>query len=209
MKTYMVKEIFGPTIQGEGTYAGTAVKFLRFAGCNKWNGRPETKAKAVCWYCDTDFYGGTKMTAPDIIQDLDNLGPVKTLVISGGEPTLQIDEYLLTALKAAGYRLHLETNGSRPLGALRYQFFHVTMSPKQTPDKTKLEACSDLKLLYPNPIEGVTPEAFKDFPHVNKYVQPLDDEDKSKSNLEATIKFVTDNPGWRLSLQLHKILGVK
>jgi organic radical activating enzyme len=208
VKTYQVKEIFGPTIQGEGSYSGTAVVFLRFAGCNRWSGRAVDKPTATCWFCDTDFKGGTKMTAGDIIRELEKLGSVRTLVISGGEPTLQLDAQLLIALKHAGFHMHLETNGSRPLGVMFDFFDHVTMSPKQAREETKLEKCHDVKLLYPPPIPDVTPEAFIDFPCDQRWLQPVWDEDVHAHELSACA-YISANPMWRLSLQTHKIIGVK
>ena len=103
MKTYTVKETFGPTIQGEGFSAGESVYFLRFSGCNKWSGREEDRASSACPFCDTDFFGGKKMSVQDITEELKELrtkgrSAKRILVISGGEPTLQIDEPLLRAL---------------------------------------------------------------------------------------------------------------
>ena len=208
MKHYQIKEIFGPTIQGEGSHVGTVVKFLRFAGCNRWSGRAQDKTKSVCWFCDTDFLGGERLESAEILKRLEALGPCKSLVISGGEPALQIDAPLLTALTNAGYQLHLETNGSIALQELANFFTHITMSPKQSRSDTALERCHDVKILYPSPIALVSPEAFADFPAAHYYLQPLDDASKTAHNTEEAYTYCCAHPKWRLSLQIHKIIGV-
>ena len=207
-KTYVIKEIFGPTIQGEGSQVGTVVKFLRFAGCNRWSGRAQDKVDAVCWFCDTDFLGGKRMDIQAICQSLTALGPCKNLVISGGEPSLQIDKALLEALTQAGYSLHLETNGSTDLADLAAYFSHITMSPKQSRADTKLTHCHDLKMLYPSPMASVSPEAFQDFPANHYCLQPLDLPNETTKNTAATLEYCLQHPQWKLSLQIHKILGV-
>jgi len=117
MKKYLVKEIFGPTIQGEGSYTGQACLFLRFSGCNKWSGRPEDKPNSICSFCDTDFVGGERMDSKEIIRRLGEIrGDIEILVLSGGEPALQVDEALCKELSEAGFELHIETNGSKKLG---------------------------------------------------------------------------------------------
>jgi 7-carboxy-7-deazaguanine synthase len=208
VKQYMVKNIFGPTIQGEGSAAGTAVKFLRFAGCNRWSGLEEDRAKSICHYCDTDFRGGERLTAPEIVSRLNALGPVRTVVISGGEPTLQVDENILQHLVTAGYRLHLETNGSKALGDLFYYFTHITMSPKQPLSETKLEQSHDLKILWPPIHPEITPEGFASFKATNRFFQTVWD-GNYESNLQVVLQKIYENPTWRLSVQMHKVLGVE
>ncbi|MCX7123415.1 MAG: 7-carboxy-7-deazaguanine synthase [Gammaproteobacteria bacterium] len=209
MKThYAIKEIFGPTIQGEGSQVGTVVKFLRFAGCNRWSGRAGDKAEAVCWFCDTDFLGGARLSIDEICQALDALGPCKNLVISGGEPTLQLDQPFLHALVQGGYRLHLETNGSKDLGDLSAYFSHITLSPKQSRADTLLTRCHDIKILYPSPIGTISPEAFQDFPADSYCLQPLDQPNKIAQNTTSALAYCLAHPQWKLSLQIHKILGV-
>lgn len=208
MKRYQVKSIFGPTLQGEGSYAGTCVVFLRFAGCNRWTGREKDREKSFCKFCDTDFRGGEPKTAEEILSALNALAGPKRVVITGGEPTLQLDRELLSTLRQGGYEIHLETNGSRALGELHTLIEHVTMSPKQTLAETKLERCDDLKILFPLSNHLVTPEAFSSFPAKHKYLQPVMD-DVYESNLRQTIERVYQTPEWRLSLQTHKILGVE
>lgn len=209
MKKYIVKEIFGPTLQGEATHSGTAVMFLRFSGCNKWTGLEKDRDNAICFFCDTDFANGTPMTVAEIVDELLlKNNEVTDLVISGGEPTLQIDRPLLESLIAAGFSLHLETNGSKDIGDLFDLFTHVTVSPKQSREKTKLKQAHDLKLLYPTQIPGTEPEAWEDFVCATRWLQPVDSP-LANQNRQKTIDFVLRNPDWRLSLQTHKLLGVK
>lgn len=207
MKKYKIKEIFGPTIQGEGTFSGNVVMFVRFSGCNKWSGLEKHRASSACPFCDTDFVGGKLYNVQEIISSLKEKSDCRKLVLSGGEPTLQIDYTLLSYLVNAGYELHLETNGSKKLGQLRQFFKHVTLSPKQKMQDTKLEWANDLKLLYPPINDEMSIEDWKTYHAENRYLQPVWG-DKTKENTEATIKKVTDNPELKLSLQLHKIIKV-
>lgn len=204
MKKYKVKEIFGPTIQGEGSTLGHPVLFLRFSGCNKWSGREEDKHKSICSFCDTDFLGGDLLTAQEIAEKLDSLSDtVKTVVISGGEPTLQIDDFLLNHLYHK-FNLHLETNGSRPLEHLAQFFTHVSMSPKQGREETKLEQCDDIKLLYPWIRKDINYDEFSEFPHSQAFIQPV-----WESNKKEALKLIFDHPELKLSPQLHKYLELQ
>lgn len=148
------------------------------------------------------------MSAEEIVDKLQRQSSVRRVVISGGEPTLQIDANLLMALRMAGFEIHLETNGSRPLGELRSFIEHVTMSPKQSFEDTKLEWADDLKILYPGPSPDITMEKFAAFSATNRYLQPVWDQDY-KANLKAAVCRVLGNPDWKLSLQTHKIIGVE
>lgn len=206
MRKYKVKEIFGPTIQGEGSHVGASVHFLRLSNCNKWSGKPEHKPKSICHYCDTDFVGGDLMTKEEIKDRFLELH-ADTVVISGGEPTLQIDEDLLRCL--TGYfDLHLETNGSRALGELLRFFTHITCSPKQPYSETRLERCDDLKILCPYIHPQITLKDFKDFERKNTYLQPVMNENY-KENLRETIDKVMGTKNVKLSLQVHKIIGIE
>lgn len=205
LKTYKIKSVFGPTIQGEATHTGLPVKFIRFSGCNRWSGKPQDKSKAICVFCDTDFYDGQDMTSNEILLALAKLGPVKNVVISGGEPTLQLDHELLRLLKDNNYLIHLETNGSNNIDSYFHLLDHVTMSPKQPLQKTKLKKCHDLKVLYPEQIKDVTPGNFKDFDCKQKWIQPIDEE--AKNNTSEALAFVINNPDWKLSIQTHKLIG--
>lgn len=206
MKKYKVKEIFGPTIQGEGTHAGKVVSFLRFANCNRWNGKAESKPKSICNYCDTDFVGGEEMDVYDIIMALKKI-KCDTVILSGGEPTLQMTDNLLYQMKIAGFEIHLETNGSRDIGDMLRYLDHVTMSPKQNRTRTRLRSCDDLKILFPFIAKDITAESFKDFPCTHRILQPVErDGDMATSE---TIKELYQLRDWKLGLQLHKILGVE
>lgn len=209
MRKYKVKEIFGPTIQGEGSKVGEVVLFLRFSGCNKWNGKAENKPSSICSFCDTDFVGGEFMTSEEILEKLNSLSSCRKVVISGGEPTLQIDLDLLKALKGDGYEIHIETNGSRYLpGQITELIDHITMSPKQRVEYTKLAYCHDLKILYPPIDKNITLENFDNFKADEKYLQPVMRIDYNK-NLEKTLIKLYENPQWKLSLQVHKIIEVE
>lgn len=208
MRKYLIKEIFGPTLQGEGSRAGSAVKFVRFSACNRWSGNEGDRSKSVCWFCDTDFRGGERLTADEVLARLDTLGDSKTVVISGGEATLQLDFAFLETLQRGGYRMHLETNGSREISDIEHYFEHITVSPKQSLTDTRITFAHDLKLLYPMVIDGVTPEYFESFPALNYFIQPVDGPDQSK-NVALAVRYCLAHPKWRLSLQTHKILGVQ
>jgi len=208
MKKYAIKSIFGPTIQGEGSMAGTVVCFVRFAGCNRWSGLEKDRAKSVCSFCDTDFRGGEKLTKEEIVERLALISRSQYIVLSGGEPTLQIDEELLSHLMMAGFKLCMETNGSKDIGNLRSFFHHITMSPKQSMEDSKLKGCDDLKLLYPPPMHAVTMEKFSSFPSKNKFLQPVFGPEY-EANVRATLCRLYGDPDWKLSLQTHKIIGVE
>lgn len=209
MKTYRIKEIFGPTLQGEGTSVGTVVLFLRFAGCNRWTGLDKDREKSICKFCDTDFRGGSAMTSVEIVDGLKaQSASVKRVVISGGEATLQLDDELLSHLNSAGFKLHLETNGSKALGELHKYFEHITLSPKQSFSETNLESCDDLKILYPSIHPEITMEKFSQFDAKNRLLQPVMDPNY-EANLRGTICRLYGNPEWRLSLQTHKITQVQ
>lgn len=211
MKKYKVKEMFGPTLQGEGSQAGRAVLFLRFSGCNRWSGREEDRSGSICHFCDTDFLGGDMLTKEEISSKLLELGRgrVWVVVVSGGEPLLQLDLELATHLKEKHLSLYIETNGSiEPSWPLRSYVDHVTMSPKQSPSETKLRAADDIKVLFPPIRPDITPEAFDEFSCSNRYVQPVwrDDTDNTKKAIAEVLRLGST---WRLGLQLHKFLGVQ
>lgn len=207
---YKIKEIFGPTIQGEGSYAGHCVMFVRFTGCNKWSGRPQDKPKSICHFCDTDFVGGELFTASEIVKELNKLSnKVKTVVLSGGEPLLQVDKELILELKRNYFKVHIETNGSIEIkDDLRYYIDHITMSPKQSPEDTKLKHCNDLKILHPSINDKITIEEFKNFDADNFFLQPVMS-DNYESNLKETIEKIYEYPNVKLSLQVHKIIEVQ
>lgn len=208
---YQIKEAF-KTLQGEGMNAGRPAVFCRFAGCNLWSGRESDRAEATCNFCDTDFVGvdgeggGRFADAPALAAHLTALwgaGEAERLVVlTGGEPTLQVDEALIDALHAAGFEIAIETNGSLAVAA---GVDWICVSPKA--DALVVQTSGhELKLVYPQ--TGVTPERFErlDFRHF--LLQPMDGPELS-ANTRAAIDYCLAHPRWRLSLQTHKILGVK
>jgi 7-carboxy-7-deazaguanine synthase (Cx14CxxC type) len=208
--TYAVKEIHY-TLQGEGANTGKPAVLLRFAGCNLWSGKEEDRATAYCQFCDTDFKGvdgpggGKYSEASDLADAVDGLWPeargAKFVLCTGGEPLLQLDADLLTALRARNFFIAVETNGTieAPEG-----IDWICVSPKA--GTTMVQTTGDeLKLVYPQ--EGLDPTAFEhlEFPHL--FLQPLDGPER-KRNTELAIEYCLGHPSWRLSLQVHKMLGI-
>lgn len=204
-KRYLVKEIFGPTIQGEGFHAGTACVFLRFAVCN-----------LACTWCDTDFAaeGANKLTADEICARLLELdrGESRTVIITGGEPALQWDQGIAEALRKAGFRSHMESNGTRQLAA---PVDWLTVSPKprfHRPDKDTLVEGLDVaecKVVVDGSVEA---EHLHDYERLyascrHWFLQPCMDQ-RYDAHLASALAMIEDHPRWRLSLQLHKIVGV-
>jgi len=208
---YQVKEAF-KTLQGEGLNAGRPAVFCRFAGCNLWSGRESDRAEAVCSFCDTDFVGvdgeggGRFADAPALVDHLTGLwggGETERLVVlTGGEPMLQVDAALIAALHAAGFEIAIETNGSLPVVA---GIDWICVSPKAGAPVVQTSG-QELKLVYPQ--AGLTPERFErlDFRHF--LLQPMDGPDLP-ANTQAAIDYCLAHPRWRLSVQTHKIIGVK
>lgn len=218
MKRYTVKRVFGPTLQGEGSLTGAVTTFVRFAGCNVWDGRPESKAASACPYCDTDFVGGARMTAADIVEAIARTGLVAGawVTVSGGEPLLQLDRALVSALHEAGWKVAIETNGTRLLGDLTGVVDHVTVSPKLPPAETVIERADDLKVLVPHPDQRITPAAFDEverFKGARRWMQPVNAVDElDPLNIARTVSLILATKGagdWRLSLQVHKLIGVE
>lgn len=219
MKTYLVKEAFR-TIQGEGAYAGTPAIFLRLGGCNMWSGNEQDRARdaernqAECpKWCDTDFTGGTKMTAADVVRLIHSrLFPVLVplLVISGGEPLLQVDDEFLDAIVEAfpSLSIAVETNGTVPhKWNSEKHFIWITLSPKQPRSMLKLDEfqVGELKLVYP----AYDPADWIDFV-AERFIQPQASSlHRDERNEKAAAAFVIRDGTWRLSLQTHKITGVK
>ena len=209
---YAVKEIYY-TIQGEGAQTGRAAVFLRFAGCNLWSGREEDRASAVCNFCDTDFLGvdgpggGRFETARDVATAVSStwpggLGGDRLVVCTGGEPLLQLDAHLVEELHALGFEVALETNGTLPL-PLGIDW--VCVSPKAG---THLVVTSgdELKLVYPQPdLDPATLERL-DFRHF--FLQPMDGYD-ALHNRQLVANYCLAHPQWRVSLQMHKLLGLR
>jgi 7-carboxy-7-deazaguanine synthase (Cx14CxxC type) len=209
--TYAVKEIF-LTLQGEGAQAGRRAVFCRFAGCNLWTGREQDRAKAVCQFCDTDFVG-TDGTLGGKYADAGALAAViaeswgagdedRYVVLTGGEPMLQVDAGLIDALHAAGFTIAIETNGTF---AVPRSIDWICVSPKAGSELVQTSG-DELKLVWPQPGSDVARLATLDFTH--RLVQPLDDPDTA-NNVQRCIDLVMADPRWRLSLQTHKSLGLR
>jgi 7-carboxy-7-deazaguanine synthase len=208
--SYAIKEIFY-TLQGEGLNAGRPAVFCRFAGCNLWSGREEDRAKAVCQFCDTDFIGtdgqggGRFVTAEALAAAVAEAWagePANRLVVlTGGEPLLQVDEALTTALHAQGFEIAVETNGTiAPPPGLDW----VCVSPKADASLA-LIAGDELKLVYPQP--GVDPASFVGMTFKNFLLQPMDGPDRA-ANTASAIAYCLAHSHWRLSVQTHKVLGI-
>ncbi len=206
--SYAVKEIF-LTLQGEGMQAGRRAVFLRFAGCNLWSGREADRAEAECRFCDTDFVGtdgdnGGRHDAEGLAARVETLwgGDTRRLVVvTGGEPLLQLDAPLIDALHERGFEIAVETNGTLPAPA---GIDWLCVSPKAG-TRVVQRSGDELKLVWPQP--GIDPGelAAWDFNHF--LIQPMDCAE-GKAALDRSIAFVMDNPGWKLSLQTHKLLGL-
>jgi len=202
-RRYLVKELFGPTLQGEGAHAGRPCVFLRFAACN-----------LECTWCDTDFApeGAVRYTADEIVTKLVELDGNRSrmVVVTGGEPTLQWDQPLADALHAAGFRIHMESNGTRPLGA---PVDWLTVSPKPQFHPASISLVNDLPLSELKVVIDDTVDAAVLDRYVERYrcahyfAQPCMNEQYAH-HLARTLALVQARPAWRLSVQLHKILGV-
>jgi 7-carboxy-7-deazaguanine synthase len=208
--SYAVKEIF-LTLQGEGGQAGQPAVFCRFAGCNLWSGREEDRAKAICTFCDTDFVGmdgegggrfADAAALADAIESAWTGGPDHRLVVcTGGEPLLQVDEPLIAALHAKGFRIALETNGTLPAPA---GIDWVCVSPKSDAPVVQTKG-QELKLVYPQ--DGVDPASFEGMDFERFLLQPMDGP-RRVENTQAAIAYCLAHPRWRLSVQTHKYLGI-
>ncbi len=209
--TYAVKEIF-LTLQGEGTHAGRPAVFCRFAGCNLWSGREEDRAAATCTFCDTDFVGtdgtlGGRYPDPDSLADAvaqvwGPQTPQRAVVLTGGEPLLQVDAGLIAALHARGFWIAVETNGTlTPPDGLDW----ICVSPKAGAALV-LRHGDELKLAYPQ--LHADPAQFSALKFGSFRLQPIDGPDLA-ANTQAAIAYCLAHRQWRLSVQTHKVLGLR
>jgi 7-carboxy-7-deazaguanine synthase (Cx14CxxC type) len=208
--SYAVKEIF-LTLQGEGGQAGRPAVFCRFAGCNLWSGREEDRAQAVCNFCDTDFVGldgpggGRFADAPALAAAVEAAwqggADNRLVVLTGGEPLLQVGEALIAALHDRGFSLALETNGTiaAPPG-----IDWICVSPKAQAPVVQTSG-QELKLVYPQ--AGVDPARFEGLAFDRFLLQPMDGPNRAE-NTKAAIAYCLAHPRWRLSVQTHKYLGI-
>mgnify|MGYP000216867138 FL=1 len=209
--TYSVKEIFY-TLQGEGTQAGRAAVFCRFAGCNLWSGREEDRASAICTFCDTDFvgtdgtFGGKFQSAEALAQAIAQHWPKgqanRFVVLTGGEPLLQVDAALTAALHTLDFEIAVETNGTvAPPAGIDW----LCVSPKAG-SQTVVTHGQELKLVYPQ--AGLEPAQFEalDFEHF--CLQPMDGP-LARQNTQAAVAYCQAHPRWKLSVQTHKWIGIR
>ena len=209
--SYAVKEIF-LTLQGEGAHAGRAAVFCRFAGCNLWSGREPDRTSATCKFCDTDFVGtdgtlGARYASADDLADAiasqwAGEHGYRYVVLTGGEPLLQVDADLIDALHARGFAIGLETNGTiEPPDGVDW----ICVSPKAGAE-LRVRQGDELKLVYPQ--AGAMPAAFADLAFERFSLQPMDGPDVA-ANTERAVNYCIRHPQWRLSLQTHKTLGIR
>jgi 7-carboxy-7-deazaguanine synthase (Cx14CxxC type) len=208
--TYAVKECF-LTLQGEGVQSGSRAVFLRFAGCNLWSGREQDRATAQCTFCDTDFVGtdgeggGKFVSAEELAAHIERLwgegSDRRLVVITGGEPMLQLDTPLVDALHARGFCVAVETNGTLPAAP---GIDWICVSPKAGTDVVQRRG-NELKLVWPQ--TGIDPAELEGWDFEHFLVQPMDCEAREES-VEAAIRLAMERPKWRLSLQAHKVLGL-
>lgn len=211
--SYTVKEIFY-TLQGEGAQSGRAAVFCRFAGCNLWSGHEKDRPNAICKFCDTNFVGhdapdGGKFenesTLADRIesvwQSASSIGK-KFVVFTGGEPLLQLDRQLIDAMHARNFEIAVETNGTiaAPSG-----LDWICVSPKAGSILVQLTG-DELKLVFPQ--AEARPDAFQRLSFRHFFLQPMDGPELN-SNTDEALRYCLDNPMWRLSLQMHKFVGIR
>lgn len=212
MPNYTVKEIFF-TLQGEGFHTGRAAVFCRFAGCNLWTGREADRAKAICSFCDTDFVGvgpdGGRFRSSDELADAiaarwpSTPPPGRRFVVcTGGEPLLQLDTELVGSLHERGFQVAIETNGTLlPPAGVDW----ICVSPKAHAELV-LANGNELKLVYPQ--VDAEPERYEALAFDHFFLQPMDGPELA-DNTRAAVRYCQQHPRWRLSLQTHKILGIR
>lgn len=210
--SYSIKETIY-TLQGEGLRTGQTVVLCRFSGCNLWSGREEDRSKAICRFCDTDFLGtdgsgGGIYNSPEELADsieqswagLNN-SVKKQVLCTGGEPLLQLDTDLIKALHEYSFEVAVETNGTIPVPD---GVDWVCVSPKARTESI-VKSGHELKLVYPQ--KGISPEDFESLDFQYFFLQPMDNPDLQE-NIKKAVKYCLKNPRWRLSLQVHKLIGI-
>ena len=210
--SYKVKELFY-TLQGEGAQVGRPAVFCRFSGCNLWSGREVDRHKAICQFCDTDFWGtdgqngGVFATADALANRIIEFWPKKYLhipvfvVCTGGEPLLQLDSSLIHALHQRQVIIAVETNGTiEPPPGIDW----LCVSPKAN-TQIVVRKGQELKLVFPQ--QGIDPQSFENWSFEHFYLQPMDSP-KKEENTKAALAYCLEHPQWRISLQTHKILNI-
>lgn len=206
---YSIKEIYH-TIQGEGFHTGRPAVFCRFSGCNLWSGREEDRHKAICQFCDTDFWGidglnGGKYSAEELANKMALLWPAdqpnRFVVFTGGEPLLQLDKALIDAMHDRDFTIAIETNGTiLPPDNIDW----ICVSPKANTELL-IKKGNELKLVYPQ--EGAMPELYTNLEFEYFFLQPMDSPDV-EDNTTSVINYCKNNTKWNVSLQTHKIMGI-
>jgi len=199
---YTVKEIFY-SVQGEGVNLGRPAIFVRFAGCNLWSGREEDRAKATCQFCDTDFLGGEPFVRPeDLARRVALTGNSRFVVLTGGEPLLQVDTPLVSALRHYGFEIAIETNGTRPIPP---QIDWVCLSPKAG-TILAIDTCDELKLVFPQ--KNLPPERLDHIKTWHRWLSPMDGP-HLRRNVAFAVDYAKQHPEWRVNIQAHKAWGVR
>jgi len=208
---YSIKEMYY-TLQGEGAYAGRPAVFCRFTGCNLWSGREEDRRSAVCQFCDTQFVGtdgpsgGVFKSAEELASAVAAFWPKswnanRLVVCTGGEPLLQLDEKAVKALHAEGFKVAVETNGTKlPPAGLDW----ICVSPKANADCI-VRSGDELKLVFPQ--VGGEPARYEGFDFNRFFLQPMDGPDR-QMNMQLAVQYCLENPQWGLSIQTHKLIGL-
>ena len=212
---YTLKELVY-TLQGEGAHAGRPAIFCRFSGCNLWSGRERDRESALCNFCDTDFIGidgpggGKFQSAQELAQAIasewksntTNAGPRPFVVCTGGEPLLQLDKPLVDALHLQGFEVAVETNGTfLPPPGIDW----ICCSPKTAAEHV-LKSGDELKFVFPQ--KNIEPHEFAGLDYRHFFLQPMDGPDRD-ANTKLAIQYCLADPRWRMSLQIHKILGIR
>jgi len=207
---YSIKEIYY-TIQGEGFHTGRPAVFVRFSGCNLWSGREEDRHKAICQFCDTDFWGidgveGGKYTKESLAEKIKSLWPIESkeifIVCTGGEPALQLDQKLVDHLHQEQIEIAIETNGTV---SLPDHIDWICMSPKANTEIT-VTSGHEIKIVFPQ--KGIDPLDFESLDYKHYYLQPMDSVEQEE-NIFKVQEYCLLHPQWKMSLQTHKILGIK
>jgi len=207
--SYKIKEIFY-TLQGEGFHAGQPAVFVRFSGCNLWSGREEDRKKAICQFCDTEFVGidgqnGGSYSTSELIQKIKEFWPDDSqifIVCTGGEPLLQLDQELVDAFRQNNIYISIETNGTKlaPKG-----IDWICVSPKANTELVLTQG-DELKLVFPQ--KGIRPKDLEQLKFKHFFLQPMDGH-WIKANTHESILYCLANPKWKVSVQLHKVLGIE
>lgn len=207
---YIIKEIFY-SIQGEGARSGRPAIFVRMSGCNLWSGLESDRPNAICRFCDTNFVGGQKFETPhDVVSAAERLWPSHSLqtiprayvVFTGGEPALQLDERLVAAFRSRNWEVAIETNGTKRLPS---GIHWITVSPKFG-SKVVLDSGDEIKIVYPQ--DGLDPKQFEKMRFDHFFLQPKDGFNLAENRLSAA-RYCLRNPRWKLSIQLHKVVGLR